>query len=126
MPSHQRSPRGRTKRIDMEINKSHRLGMKTVEVGRLENGIAMTAKVAVALIVGHDENDVWLGVRGGGEGAEKKCDEGGQMSVHVVNYTSGIAERGVSHIGQNVGSAIRGRWQHVKTNGVRESWTLRN
>ncbi len=56
----------------MEIGEAHRLIMKAVQVGRLEDGVAETGKIAVALVVAEDEDDVWLrGQRRGGEGDEK-------------------------------------------------------
>ncbi len=46
----------------MKISQPDALSVQGVEVRRLDNGIAETAEVAVALIVGHDQDDV--GARG--------------------------------------------------------------
>jgi hypothetical protein len=42
----------------MEIRKTHSLCMEPVDVRRLEDGIAVTGQIAIALIVGQDENDI--------------------------------------------------------------------
>ena len=55
---HQRAARRRARGADMEVREPHALGMQLVEVGRLEHGIAMRGDVAVALVVGEDEDDV--------------------------------------------------------------------
>jgi hypothetical protein len=61
----------------MEIGEADAFGMKAVDVGRLEDRIAMTRKVAVTLVVGQDENDVGLlaGDRFGGNCLRARCDE---------------------------------------------------
>lgn len=55
---HERSPGGRAEGADMEIGEAHRFGVKAVEVGGLEDGVAVTGEITVALVVGHDEDDI--------------------------------------------------------------------
>jgi hypothetical protein len=45
---------------DVKILKAHALGAEAVEVGRLEDGVAVGGDVAVALVVGEEEDDVGL------------------------------------------------------------------
>ena len=57
-PGDERAAGGRTRRTDMEVREAHALVMQAVHVGRLEDGIAVGGNIAVALVVGQDENDV--------------------------------------------------------------------
>ena len=42
----------------MEVRETYGLGVESVEVGRLQNWVPMTRQVAVALIIGHHEDDI--------------------------------------------------------------------
>ena len=42
----------------MEIRQSHALCIQLVYVGRLDDGVTVTAEIAITLVVGHDEYDV--------------------------------------------------------------------
>ena len=69
----ERGASGRASGADVEIGEAHALSAESVEVGRLEDGISVSGKIAVALIVGDDEENV--GARGGGRGGGE-CGEG--------------------------------------------------
>ncbi len=45
---------------DVKIVKAHALGAKSVCVGRLEVGMPVSVDVSVSLVIGKNENDVWL------------------------------------------------------------------
>ena len=64
-PGHERGAGGRAARADAEVGHAHRFGVKPVHVRRFQNGMTVRADVAVALVVGEEEDDVGL-VRGGG------------------------------------------------------------
>ena len=55
----QGSARWRTQRIVMMIVELNALAGQPVEMRRLQPGVAMAAYIAIALIVGDDEDDVW-------------------------------------------------------------------
>ena len=42
----------------MEIREANAFGVELVEVGRLNEGIALAAQIAVALVIGQDQDDV--------------------------------------------------------------------
>ena len=52
------APGGRAGGADVVIGKSHAFGIKVIEVGRLDDVIAVTSKVAIALIIGNYEDYV--------------------------------------------------------------------
>ena len=56
---HQGRPRGRADRADVERRDLDALPGELVEVRRLDDGVAVNAQVAVALVVGHHQNNVW-------------------------------------------------------------------
>ena len=58
--------------IDMKIRKADGLRMEAVKIWRFERFIAVNSKVAIALVVGHDQDDV--GALVGGAGA--LCGDG--------------------------------------------------
>ena len=58
MPGHQGRTRGRTERAHMEIGQAYGLAMQTIEIGCLEDWIAVTAQVAIPLIIGHHQDDI--------------------------------------------------------------------
>ena len=73
----QRTARGRAGGADVEVREPHAFAVQPVEVRRLEHRIAMRRDVAVALIVGEDENDVRAFARkAGGVGAGGGEDRG--------------------------------------------------
>jgi hypothetical protein len=57
-PGHDRAPRGRARGADVEILEPDTLIVHAVHVGRLDLGVAVGGDVAVALVVGQDEDDV--------------------------------------------------------------------
>ena len=44
----------------MEVGEANALGVEGIEVRGFDNGVAVGCDFAVALIVGDDEDDVWL------------------------------------------------------------------
>ena len=72
----------------MEVGEAHPLGVQSVEVRRLQHRVAVGGHVAVALIVGEDEDDVRLlaGERIGGgstaDRAEKYDERKGEGAQH--------------------------------------------
>ena len=75
----ERAARGRARGADVEVREAHALGVETVHVRGLEHGVAVGGDVAVALVVGEEEDDVraLAGERGGGGGGGtgEQCDE---------------------------------------------------
>src|SRR5436305_14910170 len=57
-PGHDRCARGRARRAGMEVRKTHALIVQAVEVRRLDQRITVARDVAIALIVGEDEDQV--------------------------------------------------------------------
>lgn len=53
--------RRRTGWTDVKISEAHRFIAEAVEVGCLQDGIAMAGQVPVALVVAQDEDDVGMG-----------------------------------------------------------------
>lgn len=53
---------GGTKDGAVVVGEAHALGSETIEVGSLDELLALGAKEADAEVVGEDENDVWLGL----------------------------------------------------------------
>ena len=43
----------------MKIGQADGLGMELIKVGCLDNGIAMAGEIAVALVIGHKDDDIW-------------------------------------------------------------------
>ena len=48
----------RAGRADVEVGEANAFVMQPVEVGRLEDRVAVAGQIAVALVVGEDEDDV--------------------------------------------------------------------
>jgi hypothetical protein len=44
----------------MEVGEARALGMKTVEVRRLQIRVPHTRQIAHALVVGENDDDIWL------------------------------------------------------------------
>ena len=57
-PGQELAARGRAHGGDVEVGQADGLGVQAVEVRRLEDRIAVAREVAVALVVGHDDDDV--------------------------------------------------------------------
>ncbi len=57
---HQSSPRRRAKGVDMKIGETDRFGVQAVEVGSFKDGVSVTTKISIPLIIGHDENYIGL------------------------------------------------------------------
>ena len=55
---HQRRAGFGTRRIDMKIRHSYALRGQFIQVRRLQHGVAIDADIAVAHVIGHDQNDV--------------------------------------------------------------------
>ena len=56
----QRAARRGASRRDLEVNKPHALCAKPIEVRRLEDRVTMGGKVAIALVVSQNEQDIRL------------------------------------------------------------------
>jgi hypothetical protein len=73
----QRAARRRTRGAHHEVFEADALASDAVHVGRLEDRIAMRGNIAVALIVGEEEDDVGLlagdGSFGTGRGDREQC-----------------------------------------------------
>ena len=65
---HQLRARGAAERRGVETREPNPLGREAVDVRRLNGGRTVAAEIAVALVVGEDDDDVGLGRCGGGEG----------------------------------------------------------
>jgi len=76
-PRHQRRARRCAVAVDVKIAEAHRLVVQSIEVGRLDHGIAVAAEVAVTLVIGNEHDDVGLG-RGDGRGGQRSEQQGGQ------------------------------------------------
>ncbi|MBA7668770.1 hypothetical protein ES703_76885 [subsurface metagenome] len=60
MSRHQGRTSRRAGRVNVEIRQADALPVEPVEIRRLDNRIAVTAQIAVALVVGYHQHDVWL------------------------------------------------------------------
>jgi hypothetical protein len=69
----------------MIVGKPDGLGVELIEVRRLKPRIAVGAKVAGALVVGQDEDDIGWGVRRADDGAG--CEEGQQSEEEGDSLT---------------------------------------
>ena len=58
-PSHERSAGGGTEWTDVEIGEANGVSVEGVEVGGFEDGVTVAGEVAVALVIGDDDDDVW-------------------------------------------------------------------
>ena len=65
----------------MEIGEAHALGVEEVEVGRLEDGISVGGEIAVALIIGEDEENVRTLGGGGGDGEGREREKEGKRET---------------------------------------------
>ena len=61
---HERRARWTTRRADMKIRKTRALTEKFVDVRCLEKGMPVTTKIAISLIVGHDQDNIGRAVVG--------------------------------------------------------------
>lgn len=68
---------GRAGGADQKAGEAGALVVEFVEIGSLDPGMAVTSDRAVALVVSHDENDVWFVGRGekGGEDQGKNQED---------------------------------------------------
>ena len=55
---HQTGSRGCARRAHVVVGETNALAMELVEVRCLDHGVAVAAELAVALVVGQDEDDV--------------------------------------------------------------------
>ena len=60
MPGQQSAAGRRASGRDMIVGQAGRFGGECVDVWRLDDGIAVTRQVAVSLVIGDDEHDVWF------------------------------------------------------------------
>jgi hypothetical protein len=42
----------------MKVSEAYTFGIEMINIGRLDDGIAMTAQIAITLIVGHNKNNI--------------------------------------------------------------------
>ena len=56
---HQRCPGGGAKRADMEIGQADGLGMKLIKVGCLNDRISVAGEITVALVISHEDDNIW-------------------------------------------------------------------
>ena len=63
-PTHQNRPTRRTPGADVILGKQQALAFQGIEIGSLHDWIAEAGDVAIANIIGHDHDDVWLGMNG--------------------------------------------------------------
>ena len=61
---HELAARGRAHGGDVKVREADAFSMEAIHVGRLEDRIAVTGEVPVALIIGEDDQDIGL-ERGG-------------------------------------------------------------
>src|SRR5262249_46857999 len=76
-PRQQGGPSRRADRADVELRQLRPLRRQLVDVGGFDLVVAVDAEVAVALVVGDDEEDVWTFGGGEGKGGEEKNGGGG-------------------------------------------------
>ena len=74
-PGEQGAAGRRAGRADMEVHEPHTIGVQPIEVRRPEDGVAVGREVAVALVVGEDEEDVGSARRGGGGRERRQQDD---------------------------------------------------
>ncbi len=83
---HQLAARGRTHGRHVEVRKPHTFGMQPVHVRCLDHRIAVRRDVAVALIIGNDEDDVGRVGNESRRGGQKDCQGKGyeKFSIHYL------------------------------------------
>ena len=89
---HQRGARRCAHAVDVEVRESRATAGHCVEMGSAQDGIAVEAEVSVALIVGHDQDDVWWldQLPGRGRSATRaQRDEDGQGAVPATAQAAG-------------------------------------
>ena len=59
-PTHESSPTRRTPGAGMILGKQQTLAFQGIEIGSLHDWIAEAGDVAIANVIGHDNDDVWL------------------------------------------------------------------
>ena len=47
----------------MEVAEAHALVVKLVKIRCLQDGVAVGREIPVALVIGEDDDDVWVGLR---------------------------------------------------------------
>ena len=67
---------------DVVIGEADALSVQRVEIRRLQDRVSVAGEVAVALIVGDDQDDIGALGRVDGERADEEQEEGGQDLVH--------------------------------------------
>ena len=112
-PGHDGRARGRTGRIDVEVGQADALLVEFVEVWRPEQRVAVTGQIAVALVVGEDEDHVgalgarlWLRagqtIRGNGE---RDNGETAKLTIkRVMTVVPYFFVRGTSTTSNRLGS----------------------
>ena len=83
-----RAGRGAGRAVRVEVGETHSLADEPVDVRRAEVGAAVAREVAVAHVVGHDEDDVGparrlLRVREGGQRGERTAEQAGECRAHA-------------------------------------------
>ena len=90
---HQRGPRRRAIAVHMEVAEPHGFMAQAIQMRRLDDRIAVAAQVAVALIVGEQDDDIGLawrlrriaGVEHGQRGQQRDgTSNGATKSVHFL------------------------------------------
>ena len=97
---HQRGARGTTHRLRVETGEAHPLGREAIQVRRADALPSIGTQVAVAEIVGQDDDDVWRAGsggcgRGGGGGRHPNAQQGGNESEAGIATT--LSRRGIRH-----------------------------
>jgi len=62
-PTHENRPTRRTPGADVILGKQQALAFQGVEIGSLHDWIAEAGDVAIANIIRHNNDDVWLGIQ---------------------------------------------------------------
>ena len=98
---HQRGPSRRAIAVHMEVAEPHGFVGQAIQVRRLDDRIAVAAQVAVALIVGEQDDDIGLawrlrriagvdpGQRGKQQGGEKRDGDSHDVSLGFMNQAPG-------------------------------------
>ena len=50
--------RRRTGRADMEVGKACALGLQLIKIGRLQKRMPVTGKIAITLVICHNQNNI--------------------------------------------------------------------
>ena len=94
----------------MEICQSDALLVKSVQMGRPQNRVTMTGEIALALVIGQDDDHIWPRSFRAGEpvGMNERCQQrqGGKKTAELHHSLSKSPQKGILAEGFHVTSLL--------------------